>query len=188
MNPFRRNNRLTDRGVAAIEFAGYAAATAALLLTLTDLAAYLKVRLRLDQVSSSTASNATLYQTLYTDDVDTLAATAQQMAGNMKVTGADGATILTGISNINNNYKIVWQAKRTSSAFTSSLGAVGAAPSNMPDNLVLPNNTSVIVAEVMTNVTLNTTKIFTGAQVLRSLALFQPRAAVLPELVSGNRP
>lgn len=158
-----------------------------------DTTNYLRSRMRLDQVSGSIADSVTQYQKLYNDDLAALFQTAQTMAGNVAVSGEKGATIITGISNTNGTPIIVWRKQTPGNVtYNSDFGLVGAAAANLPDHYALPKNSSVVAVEVFSAIhpwVLSKQIVGgEGSQVLRSVALFQPRAAQLPQLIAENRP
>ena len=170
----------------------YGGLLAAICLVGADVVTQVRTRMSLDQVASNLAATVTQYQSLYTNDMAGLFDTAQVMAGSAAVTGADGATIITGIKNVGGTTKIDWQQKSPgASTYVSSLGVKGAAPANLPDNYAVPLNGSVIAVEVFATVTpWVLSKEIMGNVVgpMQAIALFQPRSSELPTLVAANRP
>lgn len=192
MSSSLRGRPLGDRGNATLEFALLALAGFLLLLAGTDLAWYLRSRLRLEQVSGSMANLVTGYQQLYAGDFPMLFQAAQQMAGTVAVTGQDGATVITGIVNPAGRAVVAWRQWTGNAGYVSAFGPVGGAPQNLPDHYALPAGSSVVAVEVFSAIhpwVLSEGLMGTiGAPVLRSAALYQPRTSLLSEITPGDRP
>lgn len=193
MNRSKANlRRLAEKGSSSIEFALFATTGLLLMLCGADLVFYMRARMQLDQVSGNLAANITTYKQLYAGDFPGLYTLSQQTAGNVDVTGADGATVFTGITNPNGTPTVAWRQQTGNASFTSALGGVGSVPQNMPDSYVIPAGSSVIAVEVFSSVH---PWIFSlgvmgtpGPATLKSISLFQPRAALLSQITAGNRP
>ena len=193
MNHSRASRRhLGNKGTSTVEFAAFVTAGIMLMLCGADLVVYLRARLRVDQVSSNLAAYVTTYQQLYDSDFPNLYTLSQQTAGTVDVTGTNGATVFTGITNPNGTPTIAWRQQKGNSGFTSSIGAVGGAPQNLPDSYVVPAGSSVIAVEVFSSVHpwIYSVGIMgtSGPATLQSITLFQPRAALLSQITPGNRP
>lgn len=187
--------RLDDRGAGAVEFAFFSTMVVGLLVGGIDVVNYARARLKLDEVSNVTASLVSTYQQLYANDFPTLFQVAQQTAGGLDVTKSYGATIITGITNSNGTPVVAWrQRKSDNTALVSALGAVGSAPSNLPDGYVVPVGSSLVAVEVFGSVqpwVLRRLLGYTatgGLSTLGSITLFQPRSALLSQVNSGSRP
>ncbi len=191
--PKRRSRRLGNEAFASIEFAMIVGTIVLLVLGGADLTFYLRDKMRLDRVASGLGLVLSGYTDLYELDFPGLFLASKTMAGDsLKVDGKDGATIVTGIVNSAGTPKVAWRQQTTGSSFTSKFGAVGAAPTNLPDAYAVPTGQSVIAVEVYTTASpWVLSKGFMdalGSQALRSYALFQPRAALLGSITPGGRP
>lgn len=188
----RLSGRLGDRAFASIEFAIIASAVVLLMLGGADLTLYLRDKMRLDRVASGLGLVLSGYTELYVNDFPGFFQASKTMAGEyLKVDGKDGATIVTGIVNSAGTPKIAWRQQTAGSTFTSSFGAVGAAPANLPDAYAVPTGQSVIAVEIFGSSSTWVNRMVIGplgGQALRSYALFQPRAALLGTINPGGRP
>lgn len=185
--PSRR--QLDERGAVTLEMAAFTLAGLLFLLAGTDLALQLRSKLRLDQVSGGMASYVTAQPKLYKGDFPVFFEAAQHMAGSVPVTGAGGAVIITGIVNSSNGPTVAWRESTGNSTITSSLGAVGGPPTNLPDGYVLPVGSSLVAVEAFTQVqTLLLDANTLGGPTLRSISLFQPRGQTLSQISADSRP
>lgn len=169
------------------------AAIVLVLLACADLTFYLRDKMRLDRVASGLGLVLSGYTDLYANDFPGLFQASKVMAGDsLQVDGKDGATIVTGIVNSAGTPKVAWRQQTAGSSYASQFGAVGAAPTNLPDAYAVPTGQSVIAVEVYTSASpwvLSKELMGTlGGQSLRSYALFQPRAALLGVINPGGRP
>ena len=181
--------RLDERGAIAIEVAAFALAGFLFLLAGTDLAFHLRNKLRLDQVSGGMASYVTAQTRLYKGDFPVFFAAAQHMAGSVPVTGEGGAVIITGVVNLSGAPTVAWRERTGNATITSSLGAVGGPPGNLPDGYVLPAGSSLVAVEAFTQVQPWLLGVDTlGGPTLRSITLFQPRGAMLSQISAEGRP
>ena len=188
------SRRLGSRGTSAAETALFAAVLGGVALCGVDIVNYARTRLKLDEATNNVASLVSGYQQLYLDDFQTFYQLAQQSAGSTNVTGpatlGPGATILTGITNTNGTSMVAWRQQSGGTASSSSIGAVGTA-AKLPDNYVVPLNSSVVAVEVIGAVSpwvlskgwMGTS----GPSTLSSITIFQPRAALLSQITSGSR-
>ena len=187
-------NRFTQarRASATIELAAFALFTILLVLLGTDIVNYMRSKLLLDQVAGTTASLVSKYQQIYESDFATLFAASQQFAGGVNVSGNDGATVITGFINSGGSPVVAWRRQAGNGAFSSSFGVVGNAPTNLPDGYGISAGSSVIAVEVFTSIhpwVLSEQLLGSiGNPTLRSVALFQPRAAPLSIINAGTRP
>ena len=192
--------RLGSRGTSSIEFTLFAGVGVGILLCGIDFVNYARARLKLDEASNGTASLVSGYQQLYAGDFAGFFAAAQATVDgftpNLDVTKTGGDTIITGIVNQNGTTKIAWQ-QPANALFASALGGVGATPTNLPDNYQLPSGSSLVAVEVYANVkpwilSKSFMDWFSGGYVnqatLGSIALFQPRSALLSQVNGGPRP
>ncbi len=197
MNHSRASRRqLGEKGSSTIEFALFVTAGMVLMLCGADLVTYMRARMQLDQTSSNLAANITINKQLYVGDFPGLYTLAQQTAGAIDVTNTNGATVFTGITNPNGTPVIAWRQWTGNDSFMTpllglDLGAVGGAPT-LPDSYAVPAGSSVIAVEVFSTVHpwiyslgfMGTP----GSTTLKSISLFQPRAALLSQITAGNRP
>lgn len=191
LSQMRPSKSLGERAFAPIEFAASVAALVMVLLACADLTFYLRDKMRLDRVASGMGLLVSGYTELYKNDFDGFWQASKTMAGaSMPVDGATGATILTGIVNSDGKPKVAWRQQTKGSPFTSQFGAVDAPPANLPDNYAVPVGASVIAVEVFTTLSpwvLSKTMMGTsGDPSLRSYALFQPRAALLGQIINDK--
>jgi len=169
------------------------ASIAVILLTCgVDFVNYARARLRMDQVSNSMANVVSGYQQLYDGDFPTFGQLSQQTAGTIDVSSSNGATIFTGITNPKGKPTVAWRKQIGNASFTSDLGPVGGAPTNLPDGYVPPVDGSVIAVEIYSSIhpwVLSVTYMGgIGPPTLRSVALFRPRSTTLSTISPGNRP
>lgn len=184
-------------GVAALEFALCLPVLLLLLLAGVDLALLMQARFRLDQTAFGAGSVITQYKDLYESDLAQgncaapLFVAAQRIAASVPVSGAQGATIISGITNPSGVPVIAWQRRCGSLAAASAFGAEGAVPV-LPDQFVVPRGTSIVAVEVATAMTAwALSSRFMGgpgASVLSSYSLQQPRTALLSTITAGTRP
>jgi Flp pilus assembly protein TadG len=195
MNLFRPTERFltSRRGLAAVEFALVAPFIMLLMLAGTDLTIFMRTKMRLDEAATELALVVTQYDKLYDGDFTGLFNAAQTVAGLTQVTGLFGTTIITGIVTDNNDRQTVaWQRRSAQATFNSQFGAaVGAVPT-LPNNYLLPKNSTLIAVEVFTSTSpwvLSASLMGgSGATSLRSYALLQPRLGSLSTITVGNRP
>lgn len=200
-SPFFRR-RFGNHGSGSLEFALFSGLVVTVLLCGMDLVKYARNRLTLDEVSNSLASLITGYKDLYDSDFPTLYDVSQQTAGRLDVTLDTGLTIFTGITNPNGTPVVAWRRHRgtLNRGYPynlnegSSLGPLYGSPTNMPDNYVVPNGSSVVAVEVFSSVqswtwTLTKEVLGNGSQpTLGSLTMLQPRSALLSQVSLENRP
>jgi Flp pilus assembly protein TadG len=193
MSRSRPTERAGDRrrGIASIEFALVAPLLALTLLAGTDLALFMRGKMRMDQTVTELAHVVTQYQDLYAGDFAALFDAAQVIAGTMPVTGTFGATIISGIVNTSGRQTVAWQQRTGAANFASRFGNAGAVPV-MPDSYVVPAGTALIAVEVFTPAS---TWVFSAALMgessvssISAFALFQPRLGTLSQIRAGNRP
>jgi Flp pilus assembly protein TadG len=195
MNHFRRTKRFlaSSRGLAAVEFALVAPFIILLMLTGTDLTIFMRTKMRLDGTATQLALVVTQYDKLYAGDFTGLFNAAQTVAGTTPVTGQFGTTIISGIVTDNNDRQtIAWQQRSPQATFNSLFGtALGAVPT-LPNNYLMPKNSTLIAVEVFTSASpwvLSASLMGgSGATSLRSYALFQPRLGSLSAITAGDRP
>jgi Flp pilus assembly protein TadG len=195
MNHFRATERcLTNRrGLAALEFAFVAPLIVLLMLGGTDLTIFMRTKMRLDETVTQLALAVTQYNNLYDSDFTGLFNAAQTVAGATAVTGQFGTTLITGIvTDGNDRQTIAWQKRSPNSTGTSQFGtAVGAVPT-LPNNYLMPKNSTLIAVETVTSASpwvLSASLMGGhGTTSLRSYALFQPRLGSLSTVTAGNRP
>ena len=196
MSRFHRIRRwaVSRRGVAAVEFALVTPFIMMLSLAGADLTIFMRTKMRVDEIATQTALNVTQYSNLYDGDFTGLFNAAQAVGGTTPVTGLLGATIITGIvTDSNDRQTIAWQKKSTQAVPHSLFGTTVGATPVLPNNYLMPKNSTLIAVEVFTSTSpwVLSASLMSGAgnaTWLRSYALFQPRLGSLSTVTAGNRP
>ena len=177
------------KGIAGIEFALVAPLFVLVLLATTDVAFYIRMRLRLDTTARTVGQVVTQYNQLYAGDFTEIYNASQLTAGSIAVTGKLGATIVSGITNQGGKASIAWQ-QISGAGFTSKYGTVGASPV-LPASYVPPVGVTLVVVELYSTATpwVYAASLLGGAgtQVVESVYLVQPRLAGLSSITPGTR-
>jgi Flp pilus assembly protein TadG len=178
-------------GIAAIEFALLAPVVVLAMLAGADLSLFTRATMRVDETANEVAVIVTQYANLYLSDFTDVFKASQTIANTSPVTGARGATIISGIVNINGKQTIAWQQISASATFKSLIGVLGAPPV-LPNNYVLPSGGTLIAVEVFTTASpwVLSAKMMggPGGSSIRSYVLFQPRLGTLSAILPGTRP
>lgn len=195
MSHFRQTERSlgSRRGLAAIEFALVAPFILLLMLAGTDLTIFMRTKMRLDETATQVALAVTQCSELYVSDFTGLFNAAQTVAGTTPVTGLLGTTIITGIvTDGNDRQTISWQQRSPQATSNSQFGTTPGSVPNLPNNYLMPKNSTLIAVEVVTSTSpwVLSASLMGGAGTtsLRSYALFQPRLGSLAPLKGNTRP
>lgn len=174
--------------MGALEFALLAPLLLLLFAATVDLVSWYLTWLRLDRTADQLCNIVTQASTLHAADFADPAthagyfAVAQQLAGSMQVTGAAGATIVSGLVNDGTKTTIAWQRRTGSVAYVSALGAAGQSPA-LPAGYAVPSGQTAIVTETFTGITLWVLSLHimnsAGPTALGAFAIYRPRSAEL---------
>ena len=149
MSPSPRPDR-RRRGSVALEFTLVAPVLALLGLAVLDVVDFLRVSLRLERTAGEVANVVAQYQSLREADFAAIFDLAGRIATPHRVTGADGAVILSGLVNQGPGPVVLWQRRAGSPGYASAFGAQGGVatiPAGSAD-LVLAIGQGAVVAEV----------------------------------------
>lgn len=149
MSPSRRPDR-RRRGSVAVEFTLVAPVLALLGLAVLDVVDFLRVSLRLERTAGEVANVLAQHQSLREADFAAVFDLAGRIAAPYRVTGADGAVVVSGLANQGPGPAVLWQRRAGSPGHASAFGTQGGAatiPARSAD-LVLAIGQGAVVAEV----------------------------------------
>jgi Flp pilus assembly protein TadG len=180
------------RATAALEFALIVPVLVFLVLAVADIGIYFRNWFLLEATAASISNITSQYLNLYTSDFTTLFAAAQSMAGStLDVTGLDGATIISCVSNNGGTQTVTWQEREGNIIYASTIGTTGSV-AVLPGNNLIPQGQTMIAVEEISAVSpwVLSASYFGGASwpPLRGYALYPPRLASLNTITSGTRP
>jgi Flp pilus assembly protein TadG len=149
MSPSRRPER-TRRGSIAVEFALVAPILALLGLAVLDVVDFLRVSLRLERTAGELVNVVAQYETLREGDFATIFDLAGRVAAPYRITGSDGAVILTSIADLGTGARVMWQRRQGSGGYASAFGTEGGVatiPARSAD-LTLAIGQGALAAEI----------------------------------------
>lgn len=137
------------RGNAVLEFAFAVPVLALISLNTFELGRYALAHLKMYNAASSTADLASRDETLSSAQINDILSAAQHIVRPFDLTD-DGTVIITGVSaDVDNAPEVFWQYSGAGSlGATSEVGTTVGDPANIPSEVPIRAQETIIVAEV----------------------------------------
>ncbi|WP_343562744.1 TadE/TadG family type IV pilus assembly protein [Kiloniella sp. b19] len=169
---FKRN----ERGGVLIEFGFVAPVLLLVLVGSFETARYIYTSQKIQRTAMTLADLASRTKTIDQNDINNLFAAAQEVAKPFELDGSSRIYISSVENDGNDNPVVGWQDNDGSLISISSVGIQGGA-AVLPDNFLINNNQSIIVAEVYFQYRPVFVSII-GDRIISHRAMFRPRLSL----------